>query len=153
MTLLQFRLFTLVAFCLFVAFALSGFGPGPANDKPILELIGPATPPDPSPLIPVVLIVAALGILAGYIGMFLLLRWARMTVLVSTVVMVIGEVMVPAHARAGGVSALFAVDFCVASLALVAVSFSAASALFQKTAQARANQTTATDRGRVAPLT
>lgn len=136
MTRLQFRLLALVAFCLFVAFAISGTGPEPANAAPISELIGPDTPPEPSLLIPILLIVSALGIFVGYIAIFFLLRWARITVLLSTALMAIGQVMIPAHNRPGGLCSIFAVSFFVASLTTAVISFSAASALFQRRAQA-----------------
>jgi hypothetical protein len=140
MTRLNFRLLALLAFSLFVAFAISGSSPGPASANPISELIGPDTPPDPSPLIPIALLAATLGILAGYIGIFFLLRWARMTVLLSTLVMAVGQVMIPAHNRHGGLCSIFANGFVVASLGLVVISFSVASALFQKRAQPGANE-------------
>ncbi|MGA2557256.1 MAG: hypothetical protein ABSG04_13380 [Verrucomicrobiota bacterium] len=140
MTRLQFRILALVAFSLFVAFIVSGSGPGPANAKPISELIGPDTPPDPSPLIPILLLAAALGIFVGYTAIFFLLPWARITVLLSTVLMAVGQVMIPAHNRHGGMCSIFAAGFVVASLGVVIISFSVASTLFQRRAQPGASK-------------
>jgi hypothetical protein len=140
MTRLQFRLLTLVAFSLFVAFAISGSGAPPRNTQPIVELVGPDTPREPSLVVPIVLFAASLGILIGYVGIFLLLRWARLTVLLSTVVMALGQAIIPVHTRPGGVWPVFAVGFCVASFVVSVVSFARASALFQKKAEAGANE-------------
>lgn len=140
MTRLQFRLLALIAFNLFVAFVVTGSGPRPANAKPFSELIGPDTPPDPSPLVPILLIAAASGIFVGYIAIFFQLPWARIMVLSSTVLMAVGQLIIPAQTRHGGLCSIFAVGFVVASCGVVLISYSAAAELFQRRVQSGANK-------------
>jgi hypothetical protein len=131
MTRLSFRLLVLAAASFFIVFCFITSGSGPENASPTRVLAGPNTPPEPSLFIPIVIIVGALGILVSYIGLFFVLRWARVTLFLFSILFLIGQLMVPSHARPSEFSLLHLASLCLPSLAVAMLSFSAGAKLFQ----------------------
>lgn len=130
-TKLQFRLLALGAFCLFVVSVIFSIDTHPTGQT-IHELSGPNTPIDwIQPLILGALIVTCLGVVVGYAAILFFSRWARWTVLLSATLMAAAHLLTPADSRSGGAWAPLAASFYIATLVVIAISFSAASGLFE----------------------
>lgn len=147
MTPLRFRFLTLAAFSLFIIFAVASFNPNPER---VSVLSGPDTPPDPSPLVLILWVISVLGIVVGYVGILFFSRWARITVLLSALLLIICQAKLATHIPHGGSAFAFVAIFCLASLALAVCSFSSGSALFEKRAQIGVNKGAAPNGGQAA---
>jgi hypothetical protein len=126
----QFRLLALVAFGLFVASLVCSIDTHPTGAT-IHDLSGPNPPPDESLIIPVSLAAASLGVVVGYSGILFFVRWARLTVILSVMLLAALQLSIGLDLRSGGTWIPLALAFYIASLLVITISFSGASALFK----------------------